>query len=113
MPSLFMPIYALQALRRTLDRVAPTTELETRSTTAMGTIADTAIGSAVGLAVVAAMFVAIWVAGDSSTRAGAAAADATQAPAALQSARNDRSPVTRTSITPEQLRALQEAEPPR
>jgi hypothetical protein len=106
-----MPIYTLQALRRTLDRVAPTTEQETRSTTAMGTIADTAIGSAVGLAVVAAMFVAIWVAGDSSTRAGAA--DATQAPAALQSARNDRSPETRTSITPEQLRALQEAAPPR
>ncbi len=76
----------------------------------MGTIADTAIGSAVGLAVVAAMFVAIWVAGDSSTRAGAA--DATQAPAALQSARNDRSPETRTPITPEQLRALQEAAPP-
>jgi len=79
----------------------------------MGTITDTAIGGAVGLFVVAAMFVAIWVAGDSSARAGVAAAETTQAPAALQSARNDRSPVTRTSITPEQLRALQEAAPPR
>ncbi len=75
----------------------------------MGTIADTAIGSIGGLVVVAAMFVTIWLAGDSSARAGAAAADAAQAPAALQSARNNRAPVTRTSITSEQLQALQES----
>ena len=75
----------------------------------MRTIADTAIGSIGGLIVVAAMFVAIWVAGDSSARAGAAAANATQAPEALQSARDDRAPVTRTSITLEQPQALQES----
>ena len=75
----------------------------------MRTIADTAIRSAVGLLVVAAMFLTIWVAGNSSARAGAG--DAKQAPAALHSARNDRAPVTRTSITPEQLRALQESAP--
>ncbi len=75
----------------------------------MRTIADTAIGSVVGLVVVAAMFLTIWVAGNSSTRAGAA--EATQAPTALHSARNDRAPVTRTSITPEQLQALQESAP--
>jgi hypothetical protein len=77
----------------------------------MSTIADTAIGSILGLMVVAAMFAVIWVAGDSSTRAGVAAAEATQSPATLQSARNHRSPVTRTSIAPEQLRAPQETEP--
>ncbi|MEE9266955.1 MAG: hypothetical protein V3V86_09535 [Gammaproteobacteria bacterium] len=77
----------------------------------MRTIADTAIGSVVGLVVVAAMFVAIWVARDSSARAGVVATDATQAPTALHSARNDRAPVTRTSITPEQLQALQESAP--
>ncbi len=77
----------------------------------MGTITDTAIGSIGGLMVVAAMFVAIWVAGDTSARAGVAAAEATREPPALQSARNDRSPVTRTSIAPEQLRALQEPKP--
>ena len=75
----------------------------------MHTIADTVIGSIGGLLVVAAMFVAIWVAGDSSTRAGAAAANATQAPAALQSARGHRAPVTRTSTTLEQPQALQES----
>lgn len=106
-----MPIYALQTTRRALDRGPPTTDQEIRSTTAMRTIADTAIGSVVGLLVVAAMFVAIWVARDSSARASVAAADATQPPTALHSARNDRAPVTRTSITPEQLQALQESAP--
>lgn len=77
----------------------------------MRTIADTAIGSILGLAVVIAMFVAIWVARDSSARAGVAAANATQAPTALPSARNDRAPVTRTSSTPEQQQALQESAP--
>ncbi len=75
----------------------------------MRTIADTAIGGVVGLVVVAAMFIAIWLARDSSVRAGVVAADAKQEPAALQSARNDRDPVTRTSITPEQLQALEES----
>ncbi len=104
-----MPIYALRAMHLILDRRPSTTEQETRKTTAMRTIADTAIGSIGGLVVVAAMFVTIWLARDSSARAGAAAADAAQAPAALQSARNNRAPVTRTSITPEQLQALQES----
>ena len=104
-----MPIYALRAMHLILDRRPSTTEQETRKTTAMRTIADTAIGSIGGLVVVAAMFVTIWLAGDSSARAGAAAADAAQAPAALPSARNNRAPVTRTSITPEQLQALQES----
>lgn len=106
-----MPIYALRGMRRPFDRGAPTTEQDIRSTTAMRTIADTAIGSVLGLAVVIAMFVAIWVARDSSARAGVAAAGTTQAPTALPSARNDRAPVTRTSITPEQLQARQESAP--
>ena len=77
----------------------------------MGTIADTAIGSILGLMVVAAMFVVIWVAGDSSARAGTAATQATQTQATLESARNHRSPVTRTSIAPEPLRAPPATEP--
>ncbi len=77
----------------------------------MRKISEPAIGSVMGLVVVAAMFVAIWVARDSSARAGVAAADAKQAPTALHSARNDRAPVTRTSITPEELQALQDSAP--
>ena len=72
----------------------------------MRTIADTALGSAVGLTVLAAMFLTIWAARDSSARATAAGAHSEVS--ALQSARTHRNSVTRTSITPEQLRALQE-----
>ena len=75
----------------------------------MRTIADTAVGSVLGLAVVAAMFIVIWVAGDSSARTGVAAADTNEEPSGLQSARTDRAPVTRTSMSPEQLRQLQES----
>ena len=73
----------------------------------MHTIADTALRSVVGVIVVAAMFGTIWLARDSGARAGVAATDADAQPPMLQSARTDRSPVTRTSITREQLRALQ------
>lgn len=73
----------------------------------MRTIADTALGSAVGLTVVAAMFLTIWAASDSSARVSATAAGADTEMPALQSARTHRTPVTRTSITSEQLRALQ------
>jgi hypothetical protein len=79
----------------------------TGRTTTMHTIADTALRSVVGVIVVAAMFGTIWLARDSSTRAGVAATDVDAQPPMLQSARTDRSPVTRTSITREQLRALQ------
>ena len=73
----------------------------------MRTIADTALRSVVGLAVLAAMFVAIWVARDSGARAGVAATDADAKRPVLESARTHRDPVTRTSITREQLRELQ------
>lgn len=73
----------------------------------MHTIADTALRSVVGLLVVAAMFGTIWLARDSGARAGVAATDVNTPPRMLQSARTHRSPVTRTSITREQLRALQ------
>jgi hypothetical protein len=72
----------------------------------MRTIAGTAVGSAMGLAVVAAMFLTIWVARDTSARADATAGDTNAASSELWSARTHRSPVTRTSITPEQLRQL-------
>lgn len=72
----------------------------------MRTMAETTIGSAAGLLVLAAMFIAIWAARDSSAGAGIAEADAK--PLALQSARAHRTPVTRTSMTPEQLQALRE-----
>ena len=71
----------------------------------MRTIADPALGSIVGLTVLAAMFVVIWFAGDSSAGANATEAEA-EAPV-LRSARTHRETVTRTAITPEQLRALQ------
>jgi hypothetical protein len=73
----------------------------------MHTIADTALRSVVGVIVVAAMFGAIWLARDSGARAEVAATDADAQPPLLQSARTHRSPVTRTSITREELRALQ------
>lgn len=73
----------------------------------MRTIADTALGSAVGLTVVAAMFVAIWVARDSSARVAVAAPGANAEASTLYSARTHRTPVTHTSITPEQVRELQ------
>lgn len=73
----------------------------------MHTIADTALRSVVGVIVLAAMFGAIWLARDSGARAGAATTDGDAQRSMLQSARTDRSPVTRTSITREQLRALQ------
>ena len=72
----------------------------------MSTVVDTALRSVFGLVVVAAMFVTIWATRDSSARTGAAAgaAVASESKAAtLNSARNDRAPVTRTSLTPEQL----------
>jgi len=72
----------------------------------MRRMAETTIGSAAGLLVLTAMFIAIWMARDSSAGAGIAEADAE--PPALQSARVHRTPVTRTSITPEQLQALRE-----
>jgi hypothetical protein len=77
----------------------------------MRTSADTAFGSAVGLAVLAAMFIAIWAARDTNARVGtgtgAAALEANAQGPRLHSARTHRSPVTRTSITPEQVKALQ------
>jgi len=72
----------------------------------MRTIAGTAVGSAMGLAVVAAVFLTIWVARDTSARAGTSADDTTTQSSKLWSARTHRSPVTRTSITPEQMRRL-------
>lgn len=72
----------------------------------MRTIADTAIGSAAGLAVLAAMFIAIWAARDSSARVGPPAKHAHAEAPPLYSARTDRAPVTHTSITPAQARAL-------
>ncbi len=73
----------------------------------MHTIADTALRSVVGVIVLAAMFGAIWLARDSGARADVAATDATAQRSMLQSARTHRSPVTRTSITREELQALQ------
>ncbi len=73
----------------------------------MRTIADTALRSVVGLIVVAAMLITIWAARGSSARAGVAATNADADPPVLQSARIDRAPVTRTSITREQLQELQ------
>ena len=73
----------------------------------MSTIADTALRSVVGLIVVTAVFLAIWMARDSSARTGATTAESEAESAGLYSARTDRAPVTRTSITPEQLRELQ------
>ena len=73
----------------------------------MHTIADTALRSVVGVIVVAAMFGAIWLARDSGARAEVAATDADAPPPMLQSARTHRSPVTRTSITREELQAPQ------
>jgi hypothetical protein len=72
----------------------------------MRTFADTAVGSAAGLVVLAAMFLTIWIARDSSARASHAlpATDAT--PAELWSVRTHRSPVARTTITPEQVHQL-------
>jgi hypothetical protein len=73
----------------------------------MSTIADTALRSVVGLIVLTAVFLAIWVARDSSARTGATTVESTSESSELYSARNDRSPVTRTSITQEQLHQLQ------
>jgi hypothetical protein len=75
----------------------------------MSTIADTALRSVVGLIVVTAMFLAIWVARDSSARTGAPTAGSETESSTLYSARNDRAPVTRTSITQEQLHGLQKS----
>jgi len=75
----------------------------------MRTIANTATGSVMGLAVVAAMFIVIWVAGDSSAGTDVATADANEEPSGRQSARTARTPVTHTSITPGQLRQLQQS----
>ena len=69
-------------------------------------IAGAAVGSAMGLAVVAAMFFTIWVARDTSARASTTAADRQAKPSELWSARTHRSPVTRTAISPEQVRQL-------
>jgi hypothetical protein len=73
----------------------------------MSTIADTALRSVVGLVVVVAMFIVIWVARDSSTRTQAATVEIRLDSPPLESARNDRAPVARTSLTREQLQALQ------
>ena len=73
----------------------------------MRTIADTALASAVGLTVLAAMFLTIWASRDSSARAAAAQMGPPSEMATLYSARTDRDPVRRTSITPQELRALQ------
>ena len=79
----------------------------------MRTIADTPLCSFVGLVVLAAMFLTIWLARDSSAGAGAAAQPAASSvqtaaePHSLQSARTHRSPVTHTSIPPEQLHQSQ------
>lgn len=73
----------------------------------MRTISDTALGSAIGLAVLAALFVAIWVARDSSARVGVATVDVDAEAPLLQSVRTHRTPVTRTSVTPAQVRDLQ------
>ena len=73
----------------------------------MRTIADTALGSAVGLTVLAAMFLTIWASRDSSARATASHVGAPSEVSTLHSARTHRDPVTRTSITPEELRALE------
>jgi hypothetical protein len=71
----------------------------------MRTLADTALGSAVGLTVIAAMFVTIWVARDSSARAGSVQVE--QDRTLLNSARTHREPVTHTSIAPRRVRAPQ------
>ena len=75
----------------------------------MRAIADTALRGVVGLVVLAAIFIAIWLARDSSARSGVVPAAASAKSTTLESARTHRVPVTRTSITPEQLRELQEA----
>jgi hypothetical protein len=72
----------------------------------MRTIADTALGSAVGFVVLAAMFIAIWVARDSSARISVVGTQADAEAPLLYSARTHRAPVTRTSITPAQARAM-------
>lgn len=71
----------------------------------MRTIADTALGSAIGLTVIAAVFIVIWIARDSSARTSVTPAEADRS--LLNSARSDREPVTRTSVAPHRVRAMQ------
>ena len=73
----------------------------------MSAIADTALRSVIGLVVVIAMLITIWVARDSSARTGAVSIEQRSKSPPLYSARNDRLPVKRTSITRERLHELQ------
>ena len=75
----------------------------------MSTIADTALRSVVGLIVVTAMFLAIWIARETNAGTETASAEHASKLPTLYSARNDRAPVTRTSITREQLWGLQKS----
>lgn len=73
----------------------------------MNTITDAALRSLMGLVVVLATMITIWIARDSSARTGAASVEHRSESPALHSARNDRLPVRRTSITRERLHELQ------
>ena len=102
-----MPIYALRAISRVRARGSPPIYRGDKEKAAMSTISDTALRSVVGLVVVTAMFLAIWASRDTSARTGATTVEHASNSSTLYSARNDRAPVTRTSMTREQLWGLQ------
>ena len=76
----------------------------------MGTRAETVLRSVVGLVVVAAVLIAIWVARDSSARAGIAAVNANAEPPLLQSARTHRAPVPGHDSASSEIQKQLEAE---